>query len=350
MNDIRMKSVEYCILCGAEGERMYSGLHDKLLTVEGAFGHRRCNRCELLWMDPQPIEEDIGKCYEEYFTHIEEPPYVSQVETSIIQRLKNAIRTNILCGHYGYKHLHQRHIFCGAGTFLRHIPIMGAAAAYGWGNLMPHYDDVRESLVVDIGPGRGEYIEKLRRLGCNAIGVESDKMTCAMLKKKGVPVVSATLESACLASESVAFISMQHVIEHLPDSLRTIDECYRVLKPGGKLVVRTPNCISLGHKVFGSDWFALEAPRHLYIFSPRSIRLLSKKSRFMTCHVKTLCSTAKTIYDDSLIITKCKSLHGITITPQSGRHWFAFREHMLMAMGMPYGEELEAVLTKGLHG
>jgi hypothetical protein len=50
------------------------------------------------------------------------------------------------------------------------------------------------------------------------------------------------------------------------------------LKPRAKLVVVTPNGAALGHSLLASQWYPLETPRHLHVFTPRSLRACAERS------------------------------------------------------------------------
>src|SRR5690606_4600196 len=73
-----------------------------------------------------------------------------------------------------------------------------------------------------------------------------------------------------------------HVLEHVYDPSGLLSECYRLLKPGGHLRVVVPNPKSWGHKLFGSRWRGLEPPRHLHLFTPEALRMLSERAGFET--------------------------------------------------------------------
>jgi len=67
-------------------------------------------------------------------------------------------------------------------------------------------------------------------------------------------------------------ITLNHVIEHVHDPIAVLRACHRLLKPGGRLWLETPNVDSLGLARFGRNWRGLETPRHLVLFGRRGLR------------------------------------------------------------------------------
>ena len=98
---------------------------------------------------------------------------------------------------------------------------------------------------VDLGCGRGEWLELLRDNGFEAQGVDLDKGMLAACVKNRLRVVKgdAILFLHELADESQAIISGFHIGEHLPFAQlqSLVHEAFRVLKPGGLLILETPN-------------------------------------------------------------------------------------------------------------
>ncbi len=98
---------------------------------------------------------------------------------------------------------------------------------------------------LDLGCGRGEWLELLVEQGFSARGVDLDKGMLAACHERGL---SATLQDAIEAlnacpDESIAVLSAFHVVEHIPfETLLTlVKEAFRVLKPAGLLILETPN-------------------------------------------------------------------------------------------------------------
>ena len=83
-----------------------------------------------------------------------------------------------------------------------------------------------------------------------------------------------------LAGESFDAVVMNHVIEHVHDPVELLVEARRLLKQDGVLVLITPNAESQEHRIFGASWYSLDPPRHLHIFSPRSLSKLARLSGF----------------------------------------------------------------------
>lgn len=70
------------------------------------------------------------------------------------------------------------------------------------------------------------------------------------------------------------FVVLEHAFEHIPDPLKTMAKLKTLLAPGGTLIVSIP---VVGHawRRYGVDWIQLDAPRHLFLHTERSFRLLA---------------------------------------------------------------------------
>ena len=90
--------------------------------------------------------------------------------------------------------------------------------------------------VLDLGCGRGYWMEHLAGRGVAAVGVEHDPRRAALAARHG-PVVAGDGARLPLAAASVAVVWCLHVLHHLPDPAGVLAECRRVLRPGGTLIL-----------------------------------------------------------------------------------------------------------------
>ena len=95
---VRVREAPACYLCETEGRPFYSGLRDRLFAAPGEWNLRRCPSCGLVWLDPMPIPQDIGKLYDEYFTHSIDDPVIDNQRS-----LRKMARRGILGAGFGYK-------------------------------------------------------------------------------------------------------------------------------------------------------------------------------------------------------------------------------------------------------
>jgi ubiquinone/menaquinone biosynthesis C-methylase UbiE len=134
--------------------------------------------------------------------------------------------------------------------------------------------------LLDVGCGAGEWLLSMREMGWQVEGVDFDENAVRVARKKGLEVHRGSVEQQSYPDQSFDAVTMHHVIEHVPDPAGTLTECARLLKPGGKLVLFTPNGSSLSHGLFKQNWRGLEPPRHLHIFTPDSMHTLLHKVGF----------------------------------------------------------------------
>ena len=151
-------------------------------------------------------------------------------------------------------------------------------------------DSVREAFggnpqALDLGCGRGEWLELLCKAGFAAKGVDTDLGMLAACREQQLPVEHADLMSALKTSpdNSLALVSAFHVAEHLPFELlqELMTQALRVLQPGGILILETPNPenIAVGSHLFYMD------PTHERPLPPNLLRFMSEHSGFARAHI-----------------------------------------------------------------
>lgn len=138
----------------------------------------------------------------------------------------------------------------------------------------------RHMPILDLGCGRGEWLEVLSENGFTASGVESNAAFAEECRTRGFTVhhgdAMRYLQEAL--PESLGAITGFHIIEHLPFSvlLTLLDEAVRVLKPGGILMLETPNPANL---IVGAHTFYLD-PTHVRPLPADLVRFLVEARGF----------------------------------------------------------------------
>jgi 2-polyprenyl-3-methyl-5-hydroxy-6-metoxy-1,4-benzoquinol methylase len=133
--------------------------------------------------------------------------------------------------------------------------------------------------LLDIGCNLGFFLNVAREEGFSVAGVELNR-DCAEYARNifHIEVFSDLLERVALPSHGFDVVTLFDVLEHVPDIQTFLAEVGRILKPGGLLVVQSPNIRSVMATLTKGNWVWLSLPDHIYHFSPGSL------SRFIESH------------------------------------------------------------------
>ena len=142
--------------------------------------------------------------------------------------------------------------------------------------------------ILDIGCGRGEWLELLKEAGAEARGVDLNRVMLDECRRRGLSVAEADGLAYLrgLPDESLQAVTSFHLIEHLPFEtlVMLIDEIGRTLKPGGLVILETPNPknLTVGACSFYSD------PTHRNPIFPETIQFILSNRGFANTHLKYL--------------------------------------------------------------
>lgn len=146
----------------------------------------------------------------------------------------------------------------------------------------------REAPVLDIGCGRGEWLELLREQGFVARGIDLNRIFIEICRGHGLDVMEGDAVSVLttMADNSVGAITSMHLVEHLPfeQLIILMDEARRVLIPGGLLLLETPNPENLS---VGAHTFYLD-PTHKNPIPPAALQWMVQARGFQDVGVNRL--------------------------------------------------------------
>jgi ubiquinone/menaquinone biosynthesis C-methylase UbiE len=111
---------------------------------------------------------------------------------------------------------------------------------------LPYLNRLPEGIeALDVGCGRGEWLELLGEIGIKARGLDSNRAMVAQCRERGLDVTQGDVIAHLrdLPGNSLGLLTAFHIIEHLPLKafIALLDEAFRILKPGGLAIFETPN-------------------------------------------------------------------------------------------------------------
>jgi len=232
---------QQCPSCGSEKIQKEITVKDHSVSGE-EFEIWRCSNCHLFFTQHIPDESEIGKYYrsENYISH-------SDTRKGIVNKLYHLIREYTL----GQKK-----------------------------NLLQKSCGLQRGSLLDIGSGTGSFLTTMQKAGWEITGIEPDKIARKNSEELHhiKPLEPAAIKD--LPSSSFDAITMWHVMEHVHQLQNQFKELNRLIKPEGRVFIAVPNHTSGDADHYRDYWAAWDVPRHLYHFSPESMRFLAGKFGF----------------------------------------------------------------------
>ena len=155
--------------------------------------------------------------------------------------------------------------------------------------------------IIDLGCGRGEWLELLVEHGCVARGIDLNRPMILDNRTRGLDVIEQDVISylAAQPDESLGMVTGFHIIEHLPfeTMVHLFDQCRRVLRPGGCVVFETPNPENL---IVGAYTFYFD-PTHRNPLPPQTTEFVIRHRGFQDVEILRLHPRSEAGSDDVLL-------------------------------------------------
>ncbi len=141
---------------------------------------------------------------------------------------------------------------------------------------LPQIKDNYQTRILDVGCGSGELLFDLHEVGFHRVLGVDLFIGQPIVYKNGVRVMKGTIHEIESAWDVVMF---HHAFEHVPDPLETLRAVAKILSPEGVCLIRIPIVPSYVWETYGPDWVQLDAPRHFFLHSVQSIKILAEQAR-----------------------------------------------------------------------
>lgn len=224
-----------CPVCGSKNILPVFTVKDHTVSNEH-FEVWECKHCALRFTQNIPEAEEIGPYYqsENYISH-------SDTNVGLINKLYHQVRKHTI---------RQKK------------------------NLVENKTGKKKGSILDIGCGTGAFLQTMKNGAWEITGLEPDENA----RRKAGELYGLHLDASeklfLLPHESFDAITMWHVLEHVHDLHSYINQIKNLLKPGGFFFVAVPNYTCFDEEIYKEFWAAYDVPRHLFHFSPSSIKEL----------------------------------------------------------------------------
>ena len=323
---IRTEPCPRCIVCGQPGLALYEGLTDYLAGTPGSWRMARCvdPACGMLWLDPKPLAADLIKAYAVYHTH-------GGSRTRKLSALWLSA-VNSACKQF----CHLLEIGSALGRQRRGLRTMFIGKA-------------SPGRLLEVGSGSGRFLNRMRKAGWSVDGIDFDPVAAARIQERfGIPVAVGSLPELGYPEGEYDVVAMSQVLEHVADPVALLKECRRVLRPGGRLVLSTPNARSLAHRLYGRHWRGLEPPRHQHVFTTSALARCARDCGFADARLFTLSAESAGIYraGDQLRAAQAGAPTG-SATASVVRSWFLRHREFRQTLRDPdAGQDLFLIAAK----
>jgi len=230
-----MKFLEYCDLCSSKKLIPLYSLTDSKYNIPDSYTLVKCERCGLVFLNPQPEWSELVK----HYPPAEYLPWTSKKEMGgwVLKKM-----------YHRWKQIHER------GFLIK-----------------------KSGRLLDIGCGNGDFLLWMERQGMECFGVEPGFEAWKQATKRNLNVFNTTLEEAFFPNNYFDVITSNHVLEHVPEPTSQLFEMKRVLKRKGTILISVPNLRSLDYFVLGERFEEIDCPRHLYSFSRDTLLMYIEK-------------------------------------------------------------------------
>ncbi len=227
-----------------------SGMDRLFHLATGSFDLFQCSQCHCIFLDPLPASSELAAFYPREYWWAGAESGASRLKRAFLS-LEKAYREFVTRDHARFVEE------CASGR--------------------PR----SERLLLDIGCGNGTFLLAAGSRGFTPHGMDVSKRAVEIAQKQtGCPVRQGEIGSKVWSGAKFDFVTMFHVLEHLPDPGMALSFAKELLKPGGLLILQVPNVSSGQARLFGNRWYGLDVPRHVINYTPKALAHLLRQEGF----------------------------------------------------------------------
>lgn len=228
------------------------------------FNYLECSKCGCIQL--LDIPDDLSKYYPDNYLSFDEHNEHFLAKRTLKRRIKK-LSLDYQLGH-----------FSPIGKLLSHL-IKDPVPLMSMDLLNLNYG----SKILDIGSGTGILLLVMSSLGFTHLTGADPFIKSTIHYKCGVTIWKKHMEDM---TGTYDFIMLHHAFEHMDQPLEKLQAIYKLLNPDSYLLIRIPVASSFASRKYKADWVQLDAPRHFFLHTIDSIRILSLKAGFILKEVQ----------------------------------------------------------------
>jgi 2-polyprenyl-3-methyl-5-hydroxy-6-metoxy-1,4-benzoquinol methylase len=254
-----------CRVCGNTDKNTQYVVREMMFGFRDEFSYIECSFCGCLQIEEYP--NNIEKYYPKgYWSHEIDKTFLASPNS-----IKNELRRQRTRHYLGLPNI--------GGWLLAKIkspPIIPIFTGWSWLETFKKAKLNLKSAILDIGCGTGETLYYLRQEGfSNLTGIDP-----FIENETSIPSIKILRKKIFDVEDKFDFIMLHHSFEHMQNPHAVFDHLYQLLNPNRFLLIRIPVASSIAWNTYRNDWVQIDAPRHLYIHTVKSMQVLSKKYDF----------------------------------------------------------------------
>lgn len=238
----------HCAICGNREENKRHVAREMMFGYRDEFEYLECSACGCL--QNVSVPEDLERYYGDNYYSVN----TRKRKTNRVYEAIKSARTHAFLGDGGRI----------GGALLRWF---GPPGIPPW---VRHAGARQDSRILELGCGTGDALQILRSEGFTQLIGADPFLKADIHHGPGLDIYKADV----FALEGrFDFIVLDHAFEHIPAQRANLEAMAKLLAPGGTIVIAIPMLGSAWQR-YGVNWFQLDAPRHLFLHTERSFRLL----------------------------------------------------------------------------
>lgn len=241
-----------CNICGNKKANIHFKVKEMMFGLLDEFDYFQCFKCRCLQIAeiPKNLSDYYPKNYYSY--ELVNENFLNKQPRKFFRDLKN------------------NYSIFKKGLFGKLLNCIYPNSAYGF---LSNITLSKESSILDIGCGNGIFLYGLKCLGFNNLKGIDPFIKEKIKYKNNLQIFK---KSIFQIKEKFDLIILNHSFEHMASPCDVISKISKLLNNNGVCVIRTPTIDSYSWEIYKENWVQLDAPRHLFIHSFSSLKLMTE--------------------------------------------------------------------------